>query len=179
MNKKQQKRKARFIGYAAVSIDGRISISKRSMPDWTSEEDWRFFQGELSKTDAVIVGRNTYAAAAPRLRKRNAFVLSNRLSKAVRRGSVTFINPSKIDLDELFIGYKRVAVLGGANVYSDMLKRGLLDELYVTIEPLIFGRGQSLFVEGEAPFQLELKSAKRLNKRGSLLLHYHVLESKR
>lgn len=176
--KKHQRRKTRFVGYAATTVDGRISLAKRSMPDWTSEEDWRFFQSELAKADAVVVGRNTYLAAASRLRKRNAFVFSGRISAMTRRGSVTFVNPHKTDLGVLFGEYKTVAVLGGARVYSEMLRQGLFDELYVTIEPWVFGRGQTLLTDGKSPFQLKLMSVKRLNKRGSLLLHYRVLGSK-
>ena len=124
--------------------------------------------------DAVIVGRNTYESAASRLRKRTTFVLSRRPRTLVRRGTVTFVNPKTVDVGKLLGQYKRVAVLGGGAVYRFMLERGLLDEIFVTIEPLIFGRGKEMFIGGTKTTHVRLLSMKRLNLTGTLLLHYQV-----
>ncbi len=166
--------KTQFVVFVATSVDGRISLTKKTLPDWTSKEDWSFFQKSLQKFDAVIVGRNTYQAAATRLRQRTTFVLSSRISTSQRRGTVTFLNPARVDIKQLLKQYKRVAVLGGAMVYRTMLERGLLDELYITIEPLIFGRGQAMVIGGTITTQLRLISQRRLNKAGTLLLHYKI-----
>lgn len=163
----------RFVGYAGISADGRISLNKRSRQRWLCEEDWVFFQAELARADAVVCGRDTYLAAASRLRKRNTYVLSSRPKTTTRRGSVTFVNPATIELAPLFAGMRRVAVIGGARVYREMIDAGLLDELYLTLEPLLFGRGQVLIAPG-AEVRLRLLSSKRLNKQGSLLLRYRI-----
>jgi dihydrofolate reductase len=128
----------------------------------------------LARVNAVIVGRNTYAAAAKRLRKRDTFVLSSRPARMVRRGSVTFVNPNKVDLASLLAKYKVVAVLGGSAVYRFMLERGLLDEMFVTIEPVVFGRGKEMFLGGTRTTRVNLLSVKRLNRTGTLLLHYQI-----
>lgn len=124
--------------------------------------------------DAVVVGRNTYLAAAKQLRKRKTFVLSSRLRGISRRGNVTFVNPANIDLPTWFARYAAVAVLGGGSVYRFMLERGLLDELFVTVEPLVFGRGLEMFLGGTHTTRLRLVSVKRLNRTGTLLVHYQV-----
>lgn len=172
--KRKPPHKTRFVAFVAASVDGRISLAKRTLPDWTSKEDWRFFQNSLSKVDAVVVGTNTYQAAAARLRKRNTFVLSSRPRGVWRRGSVTFVNPASVDLAELLSQYKTVAVLGGGMVYRTMLERNLLDDIYVTVEPLIFGRGKEMFVGCTRTTRLRLLSARRLNRSGTLLLHYGI-----
>lgn len=100
-------------------------------------------------------------------------MLSSRPKTVSRRGSVSFVNPATVDLADLFTGMRRVAVIGGARVYREMVDAGLLDELYLTVEPLLFGRGQAL-VSGGVPIQLHLLSSRRLNRRGSLLLRYRV-----
>lgn len=161
-----------YSAYIAASIDGRISVASNVLPDWTSKEDWEFFQKRLNKVDAVVVGRNTYAVARERLQKRNTFVLSSKPKTITRRGSVTFVNPKKIDLKDLFKEYKTVAVVGGGQVYQTMLDLGLLDELYVTIEPVILGRGPQMFVGGTKNISLKLQSIKKINSRGTILLHY-------
>lgn len=174
MNAIKQTRKTRYIAFVAASVDGRISLTDKMLPDWTSKEDWRFFQRSLSRVDAVVVGRNTYQAAADRLRKRNTFVFSNRLKTLKHRGNVTFINPAYVNLAQLFGEYNNVAVLGGGAVYRFMLENGLLDEIFVTIEPLIFGRGKEMFAGGAKTTQLRLLSIKRLNRAGTILLHYEI-----
>lgn len=172
--KREPSPKTRFVAFVAASADGRISLTKRTLPDWTSKEDWRFFQNSLSQVDAVIVGRNTYQAAAARLRQRNTFVLSSRLKRVRRRGTVTFVNPNQVDLAELFRQYKTVAVLGGGAVYRAMLESNLLGEIYVTVEPLIFGRGKAMFIDCTRTTRLYLLSVRRLNRSGTILLHYRI-----
>lgn len=167
-------RRPRYIAFVAASIDGRIALSSKTLPHWTSQEDWRFFQKSLSRVDAVVVGRNTYQSAAARLRKRITFVLSSRPKTAKRRGTVTFVNPARVSLAELLQGYKSVAVLGGGAVYRLMLESGLLDEIFVTIEPLIFGRGKAMVVGGTRTTRLRLLAVQRLNRTGTLLLHYQI-----
>ncbi len=174
MKQKHLQPKSRYIGFVAVSVDGRISLFSKKPPHWTSKQDWRFFQKAISRFDAVVVGRNTYQSAVKRLRKRNTFVLSSRTQTITRRGTVTFVNPANVNLAKLFQGYKNIAVLGGGAVYSLMLKSRLLDEIFVTIEPLIFGCGKEMFVGGIQTTQLHLLSVKQLNQTGTLLLHYKI-----
>ncbi len=173
--KKPSLRNARFIGYVASSIDGRISLAAKKRPDWTSAEDWKFFQNKLALSDAVVVGRNTYEAAKTRLQKRNTYVLSSKVKNPVRRGHVTFVNPKRTDIATLLKGYKNVAVIGGARVYQEMLDKNLLDELYLTIEPLVFGRGTPMFAGGSKTRKFKLVSVKKLNATGSILLRYQVI----
>ncbi len=167
-------RRPRYIAYVAASIDGRISLTKKTRPDWTSKEDWAFFQDALAHADAVVVGRNTFGAAKSRLEKRNTYVFTNRVKGARRRGTVTFVNPSTVDVKDLLKDFKTIAIIGGAGVYRAMLEQGLMNELYVTIEPLVFGRGKEMFSGGTKTTRLRLVSVRKLNKTGTLLFHYSV-----
>ena len=70
--------------------------------------------------------------------------------------------------------YKPVAVLGGGAVYRFALESGLLDEIFITVEPFIFGRGKEMFVGGTRTVRMRLLSVRRLNRTGTLLLHYQI-----
>lgn len=164
--------KCHFTAYVAASIDGRISLKTRERPNWTSPEDWEFLQEQLRKADAVVVGKNTYIAAKKRLDKRTTFVLSSKVKTLVQKGTVTFVNPAHTDLKKLFSPYRTVAIVGGSRVYQTMLDKKLLDELFVTIEPLVFGRGKAMFEGGSKTKQFTLTSVKKINNGGTLLLHY-------
>ncbi|MDP3793194.1 MAG: dihydrofolate reductase family protein [Candidatus Uhrbacteria bacterium] len=174
MKQKHLQHKPRYIAFVAASVDGRISLSSKHPPHWTSKEDGDFFQKSLASIDAVVVGRNTYQSVAERLRKRNTFVLSSRPKTLTRRGTVTFVNPTKVNLSKLLERYKSVAVVGGGAVYRFMLEKELLDEIFITVEPLIFGRGKEMFIGGTEMTRVSLLSVKRLNRNGTLLLHYKI-----
>ncbi len=174
---KKSKNTTRFVGFVASSIDGRISPSSTSSQKWTSKEDWNFFQDALSRMDAVVVGRNTYEVAKRSLQRRNTFVLTSKVAKIEKEGNVTFVNPRKNNLAKIFREYKTVGVLGGSFAYQTMLEKGFFDEIHVTIEPLIFGRGVQMFVGSRATTKLRLTSLRRLNARGTLLLRYTILHT--
>ena len=92
----------------------------------------------------------------------------------MRKGGVEFLNPNDVDLASILSGYKEVAIVGGSRVYQAMLDHGFLDDLYLTIEPLIFGRGKPMFDAGKQTHRMKLVSVKKLNSSGSILLHYRV-----
>ena len=175
MKRARKIRKTKFIAYVAASIDGRISLGRKEIPNWTSAEDKKFFQSELRRFDAVVVGRNTYEAAKKPLEKRNTYVLSSRVRNIVQKGSVMFLNPSRTNIVKVFAKYNRVAVLGGGKVYQTMLDKKLLNEIYLTLEPLVFGRGVEMFVGGRKIYKLNLLTIKKLNKIGTLLLRYKIV----
>ena len=170
------KRKTRYIAYTASSIDGRIAKSNRSGTDWTSKEDWDFFQKSLQKVDAVVVGRNTYEVAKSYLKRRAVvIVLTSEVNKPKMQAKKIFFNPEKYNLKKFLQSknYKKVAILGGAKVYNFCLENKMLDELFMTIEPYVFTAGIPMF-SGNVfkKYKFSLQSVKKLNKKGTLLLKY-------
>ena len=167
--------KTKYVAYVATSIDGRIAKNTKSGADWTSKEDWNFFQTALTKMDAVVVGYNTYKVAEARLQARNTIVLTSKFKTIKVKGKVTFINPSKVNLKNFIQSkaYKKVAILGGPKVYDFCLRNKMLDELFVTIELYIFGNGVPMFSNDKfKKYNLSLDSVKKLNKKGTILLKY-------
>ncbi len=176
MKRKTKLNKTQFIGFVAASVDGRIALDNKTPQAWTSKEDWEFFQDAISRFDAVVVGRTTYENARKRLQKRNTYVFSSKAKGVEKREGVTFVNPEKTDLSAIFAQYGKVAILGGSVAYQTMVDKNLFDEIFVTIEPLIFGRGTEMFVGGKRNTTLKLLSTKRLNTSGTLLLRYAVIK---
>lgn len=175
----KQKRKLlhriHFTAYVASSIDGRIAKSGKSGADWTSPEDWNFFQKSLRKVDAVIVGHNTFNVAQDRLKRRETIVLTSKVNKLKAQNKTFFLNPKRSNLKKFLENQKckKVAILGGAKVYDFCLKNKMMDELFVTIEPYVFTAGISMFSGREfKKYKFLLQSVKKLNKKGTLLLKY-------
>ncbi len=166
----------KFLAIAAVTIDGKIAKNSSHMSDWTSKEDKVFMRALLDKCDVVVVGNNTYKTAVGPLSKRNCIVISQSAGKLISKSArLTYCKPNKTELMKLLKtkSYKLIAILGGAQTYAYFLENNLLDEIYLTIEPLVFGEGINLFASGKSFLKkFKLVSVKKLNKQGSLLLRY-------
>lgn len=167
----------RCIAIAAVTIDGKIALDAGHFSDWTSAEDKDFLHKMLDESGVVVVGNNTYKTAIEPLSKRNCIVFTASVRTSEHKSDVlTYCNPESSDCLPLMEKYEKVAVLGGTQTYTYFLENDLLDEIYLTIEPLVFGRGLNLFESSkniDAHFRLE--STKPLNEKGTLLLHYTKL----
>lgn len=187
----------KFIAIAAITIDGKIAKGPDHFSNWTSKEDKVFMRALLDKCDVVIVGNSTYKTAIKPLSKRNCIVFSKsaghppaialgssqwRAGRISESANLLYVNPRRTNVKKLIkkLGYKKIALLGGAQTYSYFLENNLLDELYLTIEPVIFGAGINLFSEiltfskdrSNKSKRLKLIYIKKLNKQGSLLLKY-------
>ena len=176
MSKKSNASKISYVAYVAATVDGRISKENKSKIDWTSKEDWNFFQSSLKKFDALVVGTNTYLMAKKNLDRRNTIVFTSKADKLTSKGSVAFLNPKKYNFEKFTAGkgYKNIAILGGPKVYDFFIKNNLLHEIFVTMEPYIFTSGVPMFEGKFQKHKLTLKSIKKLNKNGTILLHYKV-----
>lgn len=60
-------------------------------------------------------------------------------------------------------------IVGGAHIATSFLKEQLIDELWLTIEPNIFGTGGSFVIEEKLNINLQLISCERVNKQGTLI----------
>jgi dihydrofolate reductase len=138
--------KSKIIAIVAATIDGKIARSSNYFSDWTSSEDKTFMHNLLDKSDLIVVGNNTYKTAEQPLSKRNCMVFT-RSVKTIEQNSnkLLLCNPEEIDVRAVLQRYSNVAVLGGTKTYTYFLENSLLNEIYLTIEPLIFGKGLAIF----------------------------------
>ena len=66
--------------------------------------------------------------------------------------------------------------MGGAHISTSFLKAKLIDELWLTIEPKIFGTGGSLVINENLDIELRLLSVEKVNERGTLITKYKVIK---
>ena len=66
---------------------------------------------------------------------------------------------------------KNMLALGGVTLISSLMNLGLIDEIHLMINPLVLGRGKSLFKDAEERHSLKLVQAKPL-KSGKVSLIY-------
>lgn len=174
---KKRKNNQKYILLAAVTIDGKIARHRHHLSsDWTSRADKKHLRQILDQAEIIIVGNKTYKTAYRPLAKRNCLVLTRSIDKTLQKtDNCLYCNPEKVSLKKILAerGYKNICLLGGTATYSLALAKGLVDEIYLTIEPYIFGSGLNLFdLKIKNKQSYKLISVKKLNKRGTVLLHY-------
>ncbi len=163
---------------AAISADGKIAQSpnQRSL-DWTSKEDTAFFVAKTKEAGVVVMGRRTFETIGKPLKGRRLIVLSETGGKGGlggKGGEVEFRNQNPKDLvqDLASEGVTQLVIGGGSSVYSQFLQAGLVTDMYLTIEPILFGSGIPL-AQGFDRIQMSLIEVTKLNEQ-SVLLHYRI-----
>jgi dihydrofolate reductase len=149
----------RVIAVAAVTADGRIGRHPLDPPTWTSHEDKRMFAAVSRQAGVVVMGRATFEAMPKPLEGRlNVVLTAHPAAFAPVPGRVEYTaDPPAAVLDGLARrGYAEVIVGGGASVYRQFFAAGLVDELWLTVEPLLFGAGISLLGDESAEVRLRL-----------------------
>ncbi|MHB8581320.1 MAG: dihydrofolate reductase family protein, partial [Ignavibacteriaceae bacterium] len=85
-------------------------------------------------------------------------------------------SPGQLTLHFAKEGYEQMLVVGGAHIGTSFLKEQLIDELWLTIEPKIFGAGSNFAIDEKLDINLRLIKCEKVNARGTLITKYAVLE---
>jgi dihydrofolate reductase len=163
--------------FIATSLDGYIA-----RPDGTfdflsiverSGEDYGFAEF-FASIDALVIGRNTYETALafpewPYAGKR-CIVLTHRETPSVH-GEQFFAGAPRALVDQLGLtGAQRLYVDGGA-VIREFLAGDLIDDLTVSIVPMLLGKGIPLF-GAEVPEQRLVLEGSKSYESGLVQLCY-------
>lgn len=158
---------------AALSADGQIAPAKGgSSLQWTSTEDTKFFTEKTREAGVVIMGRETFETIGKPLPGRLNIVYSHR-HREIEGVEATDVPPADLISDLEKRGYEKVAVIGGTQIYTLFLEAEVVTDLYLTVEPVLFGAGQPLFNTELLGRHLTLESMERMGE-STVLLHYTV-----
>lgn len=142
--------------FIAQSLDGYIA-DKEGKIDYLQaipnpENDDMGYAELIARTDAIVMGRNTYetvlAFDIPWPYAKPVFVLSKTLKKIPKslNDKVEIVKGDlpKIIEDLKAKGYKNLYIDGGKTIQS-FLKEDLIDEMIITTIPVLLGSGVPLF----------------------------------
>lgn len=165
--------------YIATSLDGFVAG-----PD--DDISWLFryndvdygFDKFFSGIGAIIQGRRAYEIEVKNGME-NAypvptFVLSHRVpERKPARSDVVFTSGDIEDVLKKAKGMtsKDIWIEGGANAAQQFLRRGLIDDIILSVVPLILGDGIRLFGKTDSPIELALHGTRTFDK-GLVQLFY-------
>lgn len=165
-----------------ASIDGKTTKGdKPGVDSWASPEDQQAFLAQKNAHDCIVMGSTTYEAArsaiVPSADKPRIVLTRNPQRFADERWpglEFSADTPEEIIEQAKRRGHKSLLLVGGAQTNAGFLDAGLVDELIVTIEPLLFGTGTVLVAPLRSTIRLRLVHYKQLNDQGTLLAHYSI-----
>ena len=160
----------------AVTADGKIAKDKSQLADWTSKEDKKLFVEVSKEFGVIMMGENTFKTFPKPLPGRLNVVFSQDGGENIE-GLLKWVQgePETILSELEQLGYTKALLGGGAFLNTLFLKKKLIKEIILTIEPKIFGNGLSLFTE-MCETDLVLLDCQKLNDN-TLMLKYKVIYS--
>jgi len=164
--------------FIASSLDGFIARKDGGI-------DWLFTDGDYGygdfydSIDTVLMGRKTYELArklGERFVGKTCYVFSRQKRRASEK-NVRFVSNPKRFVKALVNGPgKGIFLEGGGETISLLLNAGLIDEIVLSIHPILLGNGIPLFRNVKSQTKLELLKSKPYDS-GIVQSKYRVLKS--
>jgi dihydrofolate reductase len=175
----------KIVNSTFVSLDGVINHMERWHFDFVDDETEAFALQQLRDSSAMLMGRNTYevyAASWPdrdgdladRLNEMPKYVASTTL-KTADWANTTVLDGDLISAVTKLKEADDILMHGYGPVAKELMRNGLLDELYLWIHPMLAGVGSSddLLLSEGLNTRLALVDVKRLTS-GVVILSYRA-----
>lgn len=172
----------RVILIAVTSINGFMTDGQRPGTAFASPADQTWFVETLQTMDAIVMGAETYAISRDFIRQRLSperprYICTRRPAEfaadAVPDQLIfTRANPTDLIASLAQANLRRIALLGGGATNARFLHAGCVDEIWLTLEPLLFSGGVPLSELGPS-LPLTLREHQFLSPQ-TLLLKYDV-----
>lgn len=169
-----------------TSLNGKITNGDTpGAASWASVEDQQHFTQTLAAHSTLIMGSTTYEAAKSSITAsdyKTRIVMTRAPERYNNEGhpaSVVFTadSPSKVLIRLEETGVNEALLVGGGTIYSLFFDANLIDEVQLTLEPMLFPEGVDFTSDLQVPVNFEMVSCQQLNQSGTLLLRYKVINS--
>ncbi|RYZ28052.1 MAG: dihydrofolate reductase [Sphingobacteriales bacterium] len=167
----------------AVTLDGYIEGPEGEY-DWCFTDQDYGLNAFYSRIDALFVGRKSYEImqahadpsgdnAIPGMPPLKEYVFSNTM-KEVKKGATLVSGDSMAEARRIkSLPGKDIWLFGGASLTDAMMKEGLVDELWLSVHPILLGGGKQLFRPQDTRQPLTLLETKTY-ETGLVSLRYKV-----
>lgn len=165
------------------TLDGKVT--KWGDPDvklWTSHQDQDYYKKIWNESRLIVMGSKTFDAEKRKPSPDHRLVVMtsqpDKYKSAAVPGQLDFTSESPAEIAARFEkeGRKQMLVVGGPHVATSFLKEQLIDELWLTIEPKIFGVGSNFATEEKLDINLRLIHFEKVNEQGTLITKYAVVK---
>lgn len=158
----------------ALTADGMTGRDEGHFVDWSGQEDKKLFVKLTRRAGVIIMGSKTFDTIGKPLPGRKNIVLTRNPERISSPPDLIFSDSSPKDLVAGLMqkGYSQAVLAGGPQVNTLFAKARCIDEIILTISPLVFGKGLSLFSDA-VDIPLELIDVRCLEDQ-TVYVHYRV-----
>jgi dihydrofolate reductase len=162
----------------AQTLDGKIARHADHFPDWTGRADKQLFVRATRRAGVIIMGSKTFDTIGRPLPGRRNVVMTRDPKRVSQWENLVYTSLAPVEILRGLEqeGFEKVILAGGARINTLFAQAGLIDEIIVTITPLVFGSGIAMFEEGISA-DLALKRAIPIDAE-RVCLHYRVLKTR-
>ncbi|HTM91040.1 MAG TPA: dihydrofolate reductase [Flavisolibacter sp.] len=165
------------------TLDGKVTKwGEPHVSSWSSHQDQDYYKNVLNESGLIVMGSNTFNADTFKPSPNRQLIILTRHQDQYKSlevaGQLEFTNESPLEISARFKnkGHKQMLVVGGPHVATSFLKEQLIDELWLTIEPKIFGTGGNFATDVNLDIKLRLLHFEKVNEQGTLITKYAVLK---
>lgn len=163
----------------AITLDGYIAKLDGDS-GWPTETDGEQFQELVKKCRSVIVGRKTfdqYKGDVFPIAGATTFVWTRHPDTGDKYEGTEYISGTPSEVIELLEkkGFAESVLAGGSMTNDAFVGANLVDEISVTIYPLLFGKGMRLLSVENCELKLEILETKMIGD-GVIKIKYKVLK---
>lgn len=168
--------------FIAMSLDGYIAKPNDDLSflkQVEKEGEDYGYAAFMSGIDTIIVGRRTYDYVVKEIGashydngQRDVYVITR--TERPQLGRTIFYTGDLTELADRLKSesHKNIYCDGGAEVINELLKYDLIDDMIISVIPVLLGNGTKLFKDGRPEQILELTNVKTF-ETGLTQLHYH------
>ena len=165
------------------TLDGKVTKWGDSQVKlWSSHQDQDYYKKVWNESRLIIMGSGTFNAELFNPSSNHQLIIMTRYPEKYKSlevsGQIEFTNESPVELITRFKskGHKQMLVVGGPHVATSFLQEQLIDELWLTLEPKIFGSGGNFATDENLDISLRLIHCEKVNEQGTLITKYAVLK---
>lgn len=167
----------------AITLDGYIE-GPNGEYDWCFTDQDYGLNEFFTRVDSIFIGRKSYEIAQQHADSNNGesipgmpvmkeYVFSRTL-KSVKEGAVLISEDSMTEARKIKEqSGKDIWLFGGASLKDALFKEGLVDELWLSVHPILLGSGKPLFREKESRTKITLLESKAY-ETGLVSLRYSI-----
>lgn len=164
----------KVILFIAISLDGYIADSHGSV-EWLNgqgndNENVDTYSVFVKEIDTILMGWNTYHQIVTELSPTKwvydnftTYVITHNKNQSTEKIRFTAENPVQLLKNLKSNDGKDIWICGGANLVGQLMRAELIDQYYISVIPILLGKGIRLFQELENEQKLFLIKAKHYN----------------
>ena len=165
------------------TLDGKVTKWGNPMVRlWSSKSDQDYFSKTWNDSSLIVMGSNSFKADPLKPTAKHHLVVMTQRPDEYKKYEVpgqlefTSESPSLLCSRLEGEGHNRMLLVGGPRVAASFFREKLVDELWLTIEPKIFGTGGNFVAEEKLYVELQLISCNKVNEMGTLITKYAVIK---